>query len=717
MNNAGRSLRFISASVLSYCLSVSLAWGAPPRVLDEGKLPADSRLGQQKTYNEPHHPWTAPTSLDAWEAQKPGIRERMLVGMGLWPMPPAAPLKPVIHGKIDRDDYTIEKVFFASHPGFYVTGSLYRPKKIVGKIPGVLCPHGHWANGRFYELSADKAQSEQIAKGAEKFLAGAQYPLQARCVHLARLGCTVFHYDMVGNADSQQIAHREGFTDVQATMYLQDFMGLQTFNSMRALDFVLSLPEVDSTRIGVTGASGGGTQTFVLGALDPRPTAAFPAVMVSTAMQGGCVCENCSYLRIGQNNIAMTALFAPKPLAMSAANDWTLEIEKKGLPELKQIYALYGKPENVAARTWPEFDHNYNQPAREMMYGWFNKHLKLGKPEPIVESDFRPVPPKELSVFDAEHPRPADSVNAEQLKAHLRRVSQEQFAALLAAASMPKGMEEYRRVVGGAARVMFGTLPEKTEVAAVTPLQEVPGDGFQMFRVSATRRGADEQIPIITLVPSNFNGSVVLWIDDAGKRHLFDASGSPNESVRKLLTGGTAVASVDLFQTGEFLPDGQAVPTSQPVNATFAGYTFGYNRPLIANRVRDLLTVLGGLANYPDFRKIHLVGTGNAGVWALLARAQAGDRVDRCLVDLKGFGFSKIEKMDDPNMLPGGLRYGGLGGLAALAFPNSLSLYGVEGTPEPELKPLSTLYQGSTNRLQLIKTGLVPADVVAALQP
>ena len=155
-------------------------------------------------------------------------------------------------------------------------------------------------------------------------------------------------------------------------------MGLQTWNSIRALDFLTSLPDVDPAKIGVTGASGGGTQTFILGAIDDRPAVAFPAVMVSTAMQGGCVCENCSYLRIGTGNVEIAGLFAPKPLAMSAANDWTMDIETKGFPELKKLYALYGVEDKVLAKAWPEFGHNYNQVAREMMYNWFNKHLLGG---------------------------------------------------------------------------------------------------------------------------------------------------------------------------------------------------------------------------------------------------------------------------------------------------------------------------------------------------
>ena len=136
-------------------------------------------------------------------------------------------------------------------------------------------------------------------------------------------------------------------------MRLQNLMGLQTCNSFRAVDFLESLPDVDGKRIAVTGASGGGTQTFMLCALDQRPRVAFPAVMVSTDMQGGCVCENCCFLRPGINNITIAALFAPRPMALSGADDWTINIETRGLPELKTIYGLFGKSELVHAKCYP----------------------------------------------------------------------------------------------------------------------------------------------------------------------------------------------------------------------------------------------------------------------------------------------------------------------------------------------------------------------------
>src|SRR5262249_18463410 len=194
--------------------------------------------------------------------------------------------------------------------------------------------------------------------------------------------------DMLGYADSVQLTfdlvHRHskqrpeldtpenwGFYSTQAELRQQSVMGVQTYNSIRALDWLSELPDVDPARIGVTGASGGGTQTFILCAIDPRPAVAFPAVMVSTAMQGGCTCENCSNLRVGTGNVEFAALMAPRPLAMSGAKDWTVEIETKGLPELKQHYAMMGVPDLVMGKAFLQFGHNYNNVSRELMYGWF----------------------------------------------------------------------------------------------------------------------------------------------------------------------------------------------------------------------------------------------------------------------------------------------------------------------------------------------------------
>lgn len=678
-----------------------VAAGEPDR-----KAPDDPRLGAPRTLRDAYHPWQPPESKTAWEREAERIRERVLVSNGLWPMPPQNEIKPVIHGRIERDDYTVEKVFFESHPGHYVTGNLYRPQKVDGKAAGVLCPHGHWPNGRFYDAGEKKAR-EQIEKGAETFPSGARFPVQARMVQLARMGCVVFHYDMVGYADSKEIKHREGFTDVEAGLRLQNFMGLQTFNSIRALDFLLSLPEVDKDRIGVTGSSGGGTQTFMLGAVDDRPAVAFPAVMVSTAMQGGCVCENAEYLRVGVNNIAVAALFAPKPMAMSGADDWTIDIETKGLPELKKVYGFYDKADDVTARAWPEFKHNYNQRAREMMYAWFKRHLDLEKNASVQERNFEPVPPDELSVFDDKHARPENAKDAASLREYLTATSKEQFAELLP--ETIQDVAEYRRVVGTAARVMYDSdLPSADEVEAGTPPSPPTGGKYETTFSLVRRVGEGEnEIPTVIVTPRGFKeGTVVLWIDPQGTRRLFDKSKKPRPAVQELLVAGMAVAACDVFLTGSYA--GEAGTGAHPkVDATYQGYTFGYNRPALANRVRDVLTVIAALRK-TTAKSVRLVGTGGAGPWVMLAAGPARDAVDRVVADVDGFDFGDVESTSDPMFLPGALRYGGLGGLAALAAPTPMVLYGSEDVDADEMRGLVRLYEVTEGTLAREKG--VPAD-------
>jgi dienelactone hydrolase len=665
------------------------------RVLEAGTQPADSRLGKPRTLND-YFPFTPPTSREAWEARRREVRERVLVANGLWPLPEKAPLQPAIHGKIDRDDYTVEKVFFASYPGHYVSGNLYRPKGKEGKLPGVLCPHGHWPEGRFFDARAtygEKHVQDQIKKGAEKTVEGARFPLQARCAQLARMGCVVFHYDMVGVADSSQIPHRAGFTDADAELRLQSFMGLQTFNSIRALDFLLSLPDVDAKRIGVTGASGGGTQTFILCAIDDRPTVAFPAVMVSTAMQGGCICENCSGLRQDTGNVELAGLFAPKPLGMTGADDWTKEIETKGLPQLKKLYQLYGAADHVMARAFLQFDHNYNQVSREVMYNWFNKHLQLGQPEPVVERPFVPIERKDLSVYNAEHPRPADASDATGLRAVMTRESDRQIAALL-----PKdaaGLDKLRQVVGTGLHAMVGDrLPAQDEVE----VQEVgdPGeqDGLRWRKYLLGRKGKHEQIPAFGMIGgSDFDGTVVIWVHPEGKASLFK-NGKLVPAAQQIVDRKAAIFAPDVFLTGEY--QGAKAPEVDP---RFAGYTFAYNRPVLANRVHDILTCVAFVKNHERTKAVHLAGFDQAGPWVLLARALCGDAVARTAADFDQFRFEKVRTTSDPMMLPGALKYGGLPALAALCAPGELFVHNHQGTGSGQWLKAAYEAAGAVNHL------------------
>jgi hypothetical protein len=643
------------------------------RVFSENEKPADRRLGKLIDLNKSYFPFTPPTNKQAWEERRVALRRQILVAEGLWPMPERGPVKATIHGAINRDGYTVEKVFFASLPGHYVTGNLYRPTaKTPDRRPVVLCPHGHWANGRMHDAGENTAKKE-IETGAETWTDTARYFLQAICAQLARMGCVVFHYDMVGYADSTALVHRQEFTDVEAVLWGESQMGLQTWNSLRSLDFVCGLPDVDPSRIAVTGASGGGTQTFILAALDDRVTAAFPAVMVSTAMQGGCVCENAPYLRVGTGNVEIAGLFAPKPLGMSGAKDWTIDIESKGLPELKALYGLYDAEENVMAKCFPQFGHNYNQVSREVMYNWFNKHLKLGLPEPVKEQPFEPIPPKELSVYDEQHPRPKDEVGADGVKKYLTEQARSAIQALEPTSA--KELASLRHVVGAALRVMVNdTLPSADAIEVKEVGERDEFDGYVARKFLLGRKGQNEQVPAYGIGRgAEFNGTVVVWVHPAGKASVF-ADGKLTPAAKSILDTKAAILAVDVTGTGEL-----ANATRGPASM-YAGMTIGYNRPLLAERVHDILTAIAFTKSHPQSKEVRLVGWESAGPWVVLARALAGDAVVRTAADLNGFRFESVRTNDDPMMLPGALKYGGMAGFASLCAPADLLLHNRSGS-------------------------------------
>lgn len=654
------------------------AYAAEPdrtRVLPDGQRMADSRTGKLRTLDD-YAPFTPPTSLSAWNKRRQELREQLLVANGLWPMPEPTPLRAVIHGKMDLGRYTIEKISFASMPGVYVTGNLYRPKNLKGKAPGILSPHGHWADGRFYDAfvgrNGAKTIFDQLENGAEFTVDAARYPLQARCAQLASLGCVVFHYDMLGYADSKALPHREGFLDAEAQLRLQSIMGVQTYNSIRALDFITSLPDVDSSRIGVTGASGGGTQTFILCGVDDRPTAAFPAVMVSTGMQGGCVCENCSLLRVGTGNVELAALFAPKPLAMSGANDWTLELATKGLPELKKLYALYGAPDKVAGTVYPQYGHNYNGASGLLLYEWFNKHFKLGNATPIKEVPFIGLSSKELTVYDDRHPRPKDEKDVLALRAALTESSDRQWAAYQPFSK--QALEQLRTVGSTALRAMAGgglsndASELRTAIvstAAPTPRQN---DGLVWERWTIEKPASGQKTPAVLVYKRNTRPkSILVWVDPHGKASILKGD-KLNEAAQKAINGGAAILAIDYIGTGEWKPE-----DALPVDKHFAGYTYGYNLPLLSQRIQDILNAVSIARDIGP--KVCLVGFGSAGPAVLLANSLCAGAVSRCAADANQFDFAKVNRTDDPMMLPGALKYGGLDCLASLAAPSPLYIH------------------------------------------
>ncbi|MCB1512714.1 MAG: hypothetical protein KDJ36_17600, partial [Hyphomicrobiaceae bacterium] len=457
-------------------------------------------------------------------------------------------------------------------------------------------------------------------------------------------------------------------------------------------------------RVGVTGESGGGTQTFILCAIDPRPTVAFPAVMVSTNMQGGCICENADYLRIGLNNIAFAAVFAPKPLAMTGANDWTIDIERKGLLDLKKVYSFYDAAASVHAKCFPEFGHNYNQLAREMMYEWFNTHLKLGRIEPIKEEKFSPLEPMKLSVFDSDHPRPKDECDAIELRRYLSEISERQLADLLP--TDPERLEQYRKVVGGAAKVILDAGEVKPGfVRQAEATKNYLSSGEIMHKGLIVRNDDQAKIPYVALESESFNGIGTIWIDGAGKNHLLNDDSTPKPHVKRLLDNGNAVASIDLLLTGESKrPDGR--PNHLDIDPGYAGKTFAYNRPLLVERVRDTVASIAVVLAEPNVTKVQLVGSGDAGPIVLLAATQLQGVIHEVIVNLPETSMNQVTSQSDPRFLPGLVKYGGLGSLAGLAAPTNLTIAGAEVFSESECLPMRSIQKLTNWKLSLIEDRL-----------
>jgi hypothetical protein len=473
-----------------------------------------------------------------------------------------------------------------------------------------------------------------------------------------------------------------GLYSPQAEAHLQSVMGLQTWNSIRSLDFLLSLPEVDAERIAITGASGGGTQTMMLAAIDPRIKLSFPAVMVSTAMQGGCTCENASLLRVNTGNVEFAALFAPKPQGMTSADDWTKEMATKGFPELQQLYTLLGAKENVMLHRGEHFPHNYNAVSRSGFYGWLNRHFKLGFDEPVIERDYEPLAREQLTVWDKAHPAPkVDDPDFERRL--LRWFADDADKQLREAAAKP---DMLRAVVGRAVETLVGrTFDTAGDVEWKLSSKEDKGEYIEMAG-TLRNRTYDEELPVVWLYPKQWNGRTVVWLDDRGKSALYNGDGAVSPAVAKLVDGGVTVLGADLLYQGEFLENDEPVDETRKVEnpREAAAYTFGYNHTLFAQRTHDVLTLVRFLRTaevepHPSPTSVAVAGFGGMGPIVTAARAVAGDAIDRAAVDTGGFRFGKLLDFRDPQFLPGGAKYLDLPGMLALGAPRPLWLAGENG--------------------------------------
>jgi dienelactone hydrolase len=302
------------------------------------------------------------TSVPAWEARADDVRRGILQGAGLDPLPVRQFMLARTHSKKIKNGYTIENVGLEISPGFWLAGNLYRPLGRTGKVPAIAHPIGHFKK--------------------DDWLTRTQPEMQARAGHLAQMGAVVFAYDMVGWGETRQVPHSS-----------RRALALQLWNSIRVIDFLQSLPEVDAKRIAIMGASAGGTQAILAAAVDPRIAVSIPVVKITAMTAGGCTCETGMPIRsrTGTNNAEIAALIAPKPLLIvTDGEDDTKYFPELEAPYIKGIYKLYGAESRFRNVHLADEGHDFGPNKRKAVYDFLIEHLGLSQvpPPSIFHSDY-----------------------------------------------------------------------------------------------------------------------------------------------------------------------------------------------------------------------------------------------------------------------------------------------------------------------------------------
>lgn len=557
----------------------------------KGQIPARDSRNTNIPHTDTHFAMPAYASLDEWLERKRRLREQILSAAGLLPAPEKGPLRAEVFGRIEHESYSTEKVLLETLPGYYLGGNLYRPSQ-PGKRPGVLIAHGHSRYGRFEH----QHRSHSTVQGEQGQARENRYPDQvawsaplvsypALAINLAKQGYVVFAWDMVGYNDTNQTTH--GFGGPKEQLWSFGPLGLQLWNSTRALDFLASLPDVDAERIGMTGASGGGTQTFLLAAVDDRIKCSAPVGMVSGVMQGGSSCENAPGLRHGTFNVEFAAMAAPRPMILvSTPVDQTRRTPREEYPAIRRIYDLFGRGDNVE---YVEIDapHNYNRFSREAVYRFFAEHLH----------------PNGAGIDPAEHEvqlgrglqglmalfnrtRPANALTYEGLFRQWRE----------AAVAQMDSIRDKRELRSRLQQALTAEWPERV-------VHRTTGEAITLSRPDVGDR-----------VPG-------LWFPGVGKPAVVlhpDGSAAARSSPRvgELLRAKRPVLLIDAFQTGRAIePRDWTYDESRP----HRGHYLTFNRSDDANRLQDVLTALKFLHQAHD--EAEVIGLGQASVWALFAAA------------------------------------------------------------------------------------------------
>ena len=449
------------------------------------------------------------TSRQEVEARKEELRFNLRMAAGLYPWPEKTPLNVRMEDVGACEGYTVRRIMYESMPGFWSTGNLYLPDPMPENAPAILYCMGHFETQRL-------TREERI-------------DVPQQLANFARMGFVCLVPDMIGKVDSKQITHDYGRDEME--LWQSNGLGVQLWNNIRALDLLSTLPGVDAARIGMTGCSGGATQTLLTALVDDRIKAAAPINMISLEMQGGCQCENAPGLRRHTENCEMCCTLAPLPLFISGSTgDWTKNQETIEYPVLRDTYRLFDAQDKLE-HYYQVAGHQYNEKTRRRVYNFFARTL-MGQDIPWEEQPIDVEDLQALTWYRGEGHAPGFASDAEFFAAHKQE---------LARRVAPLNREEKRRMLAWVTGVKdFALFTADPTVIRL--------DGLTLEHDVAITHGG-VQLPFIRLIPDGWDGKRVCLALGEGK----DCVDKP--CIRQLLHDGVAVLSGDLFLLGEITPD------------------------------------------------------------------------------------------------------------------------------------------------------------------
>jgi len=506
-----------------------------------------------------------PRTLAEWERRREIVRKRVLDDLGLLPLPDRLPLEVHRGGKLERDDYTVERIYWQTWPDYYAAGRLYMPTDAEWPAPAILNPHGHWPDGN---------------KNAT---------VQARLVALARMGYVCLTVDSVHFYD-------------WATGVVP--IGIMTWNNIRGIDLLESLPEVDADRIGCTGCSGGGQQAMYLMAVEDRIKVAVPVglvcnfEMILSPDMAHCACNHVPGIRADTEQPEMAAVFAPRPsLFISMTGDWTRLFPQEGYPDVRHVYSLYGAMDSVAS-AYHDSPHDYNRDMQEQAYRLFDQRLRGGDGE-VHEGEIAAEPVETLAALDSP---PPGAAGPEAIVREFRDRRGFRFPPARTREGAQNRAADFRE------RLRRLLREPRTLKCSADVLGRSPWRGLVVEKL-AIRTEPSVRIPAILLRPvADTPTAGVVVVDPAGAASCLVTRA---DELCALVAEGNRVLVVDARYFGEWAIDENI--------ASLNGIVLG--RPTGAVGTHDIRCAAAYLRSRDDVvdEQVSLLGFGDGGVLALFA--------------------------------------------------------------------------------------------------